>query len=49
MPLVLTHLTATCLAEAGDLIVPIQEGAITEQHIHSELASVVVGLNPGRE
>ncbi len=28
---------------------PIQEEAITEQHIHSELASAVAGLSPGHE
>ena len=38
-----------CLAEAGDLILPIQEGAITEEHIHASLGEVVAGLKPGRE
>lgn len=38
-----------CLAEAGDLIIPIQEGAITEDHIHASLGEVVAGLKPGRE
>ena len=38
-----------CLAEAGDLILPIQEGAITEDHIHASLGEVVAGLRPGRE
>ncbi len=38
-----------CLAEAGDLIIPIQEGAITEGHIHAGLGEVVAGLKPGRE
>lgn len=38
-----------CLAEAGDLIIPIQEGTITEDHIHASLGEVVAGLKPGRE
>lgn len=37
-----------CLAEAGDLIIPIQEGAITAEHIHAELGQVVAGQLPGR-
>lgn len=41
--------TAACLAEAGDLIIPIREGAITETHIHAQLGEIVAGLNPGRE
>jgi alanine dehydrogenase len=41
--------TDACLAEAGDLIIPIQEGAITEDHIHASLGEVVAGLKPGRE
>ena len=40
---------SACLAEAGDLIIPIQEGAITEDHIHASLGEVVAGLKPGRE
>jgi alanine dehydrogenase len=38
-----------CLAEAGDLILPIQQGAITEDHLHASLGEVVAGLKPGRE
>ena len=38
-----------CLAEAGDLILPIQEGAITEDHIHASLGEVVAGQKAGRE
>lgn len=40
--------TAACLAEAGDLIIPIQEGAITEAHIYADLGEIVAGLKPGR-
>lgn len=34
--------------EAGDLIVPLQTGLITEAHIHAELGEIVAGLKPGR-
>jgi ornithine cyclodeaminase/alanine dehydrogenase len=37
------------LAEAGDLLIPIQEGAVTEDHIHASLGEIVVGERPGRE
>jgi alanine dehydrogenase len=37
-----------CLSEAGDLIIPINEGAITEDHIHAELGEIVTGKMKGR-
>jgi len=37
------------LIEAGDLIVPIKEGLITEQHIHGEIGQVAAGYLSGRE
>lgn len=37
------------LAEAGDLVIPIQEGRIDAGHIAAELGEVVLGLHPGRE
>ena len=40
--------TAACLADAGDLIIPLSEGAITEAHIAAQLGEVIVGLKPGR-
>jgi ornithine cyclodeaminase/alanine dehydrogenase len=46
---VVPELSSACLAEAGDLILPIVEGAITEEHIHANLGQVVAGLMPGRE
>ncbi len=46
---VVPDLAAACLVEAGDLIMPIEEGAITEDHIHASLGEVVAGLKPGRE
>jgi ornithine cyclodeaminase/alanine dehydrogenase-like protein (mu-crystallin family) len=42
-------LAAACLVEAGDLIIPLKEGAITEDHIHASLGEIVAGLKPGRE
>jgi ornithine cyclodeaminase/alanine dehydrogenase-like protein (mu-crystallin family) len=36
------------LNEAGDIIIPINEGAITADHIWAELGEVVAGKNAGR-
>jgi ornithine cyclodeaminase len=38
-----------CLAEAGDLIIPLQKGLISEDDIHAELGEIVWGARPGRE
>jgi len=38
-----------CLAEAGDLIQPIEQGIITKEHIHGELGDLVTGKIPSRE
>ena len=46
---VVTDQTTACLAEAGDLIIPIQEGDITEAHIYAQLGEIVAGLEPGRK
>jgi ornithine cyclodeaminase/alanine dehydrogenase len=37
-----------CLKEAGDLILPIAEGAIAVDHVHAELGEIVLGTSPGR-
>jgi alanine dehydrogenase len=37
-----------CLAEAGDILLAIQEGAITEAHIRASIGEVVAGVKPGR-
>ena len=37
------------LAEAGDLIIPIEAGEIEESHIHAELGEIVNGTRPGRQ
>jgi ornithine cyclodeaminase/alanine dehydrogenase-like protein (mu-crystallin family) len=46
---IVTDQASACLAEAGDLILPIQEGAITAEHIHADLGQIIAGLKPGRE
>jgi alanine dehydrogenase len=38
-----------CLAEAGDLIIPIREGAYSADRIYGELGELVTGKKPGRE
>jgi ornithine cyclodeaminase len=37
------------LAEAGDLLIPIREGAITREHIRAELSALVAGTATARE
>lgn len=37
------------LAEAGDLVIPLGKGIISERNIHAELGELVLGLKPGRE
>jgi ornithine cyclodeaminase/alanine dehydrogenase-like protein (mu-crystallin family) len=37
------------LAEAGDLLIPIAEGAVSAEHIHASLGEIVIGERPGRE
>lgn len=36
------------IAETGDLIQPIRQGLITEEHIHAELGELIAGGKPGR-
>jgi len=36
------------LSEAGDIIIPIRKGVITEEHIYAELGEIILGLKPGR-
>ncbi len=35
--------------EAGDILIPIKEGAITEEHIYATLGELVTGIKPGRK
>jgi ornithine cyclodeaminase/alanine dehydrogenase-like protein (mu-crystallin family) len=45
---VVVDLREAALAEAGDLMIPIEEGAMTADHIHASLGEVVAGQRPGR-
>jgi ornithine cyclodeaminase/alanine dehydrogenase-like protein (mu-crystallin family) len=38
-----------CLAEAGDLIIPIRKSLLSAGHIHAELGEIVLGQRPGRQ
>ena len=37
------------LAEAGDILIPIAEGAVTKDHIYASLGEIVIGEKPGRQ
>jgi ornithine cyclodeaminase/alanine dehydrogenase len=37
-----------CFKEAGDIMIPVKEGAIDESHFYAELGEVVTGKKPGR-
>lgn len=37
-----------CFKEAGDIIIPVQEGAIDESHFYAELGDLVIGKKSGR-
>ena len=39
---------SACLAEAGDLIIPLNEGIINKEHIYGELGEIISGKKPGR-
>jgi ornithine cyclodeaminase/alanine dehydrogenase len=45
---IVTDQTTACLEEAGDLIIPIQEGIINEASIRAQLGEIIVGEKPGR-
>jgi len=45
---VVDHLPAA-LAEAGDLLIPIEQGLIRRDHIYAELGEIIAGTKPGRE
>ena len=46
--LVVVDSRAAALAEAGDLIIPLERGLIQEDHIVAELGEIVAGVKPGR-
>lgn len=37
-----------CMKEAGDIMIPLKEGAITESHFHAELGEIITGKKQGR-
>lgn len=37
-----------CWQEAGDILIPIQEGVITREHVRADLGELVSGAKPGR-
>ncbi|MGH7151238.1 MAG: hypothetical protein ACREIU_11085, partial [Planctomycetota bacterium] len=39
---------SSALAESGDVLLPIREGAIGEAHVVAEIGSVLAGSAPGR-
>jgi ornithine cyclodeaminase/alanine dehydrogenase len=41
------HIEA-CLAEAGDILIPLKEGAIRHDHLRASLGDVIAGLKAGR-
>jgi len=47
-PDIVTDQTSACLAEAGDLVMPLAAGEIAESHIHAEIGEIVAGHKPGR-
>jgi alanine dehydrogenase len=46
--LVVVDSITAVLAEAGDLIQPIEQGEIDKSHIHAELGEIIAGAKPGR-
>ena len=46
--LVVVDSRTAVLAEAGDLIIPLQNGDIEADHLHAELGEIIAGLKPGR-
>ena len=38
----------SALAEAGDLLIPMREGAVSGDHVQAELGEILTGKNPGR-
>ena len=39
----------SCLAEAGDLLIPMRQGVIATTHVYAELGEIVAGEKAGRE
>ncbi|MCI0473701.1 MAG: ornithine cyclodeaminase family protein [Ignavibacteria bacterium] len=37
-----------CFSEAGDIMIPVSEGAVTENHFYAELGEIITGRKKGR-
>lgn len=46
--LIIVDSRESAMAEAGDLIIPMQEGLISKENIHAEIGEVISGTRPGR-
>ncbi|MEM1545602.1 MAG: hypothetical protein QXY40_04080 [Candidatus Methanomethylicia archaeon] len=46
---VVVDLREAALKEAGDIIIPIQEGLISREHIYAELSELILNRKPGRK
>jgi alanine dehydrogenase len=46
--IVIDHHQAS-MAEAGDLLIPLNQGLISQDDVYAELGEIVAGLKPGRE
>lgn len=46
--LVVVDNVAACLAEAGDLVIPLNQGLIARDHFATEIGQVAAGIRPGR-
>ena len=38
-----------CLEEAGDIVIPIKDGLISEDHIYAEIGEIAAGVKTGRQ
>jgi alanine dehydrogenase len=46
---IVTDQTSACLAEAGDILIPLQEGVIDRASIYGEIGQIAAGTLPGRQ
>jgi len=37
-----------CMAEAGDLLIPMRDGKLSQENIYADLGEIVLGQKPGR-
>ncbi len=46
---VVCDLLSACMTEAGDLLIPIREGAFNQEMVHGDLGEIVTGKKAGRQ